>query len=310
MEVEDILRGFPEQIEEAVGLVKDVRIKGAVSNILICAIGGSGIGGDLLKDYLKKELKIPIIVNRDYSIPEFVDKNTLVFVVSYSGNTKETLSAYKEAESKKAKIIAITSNGKLSKICRNYVLVPGGIPPRFALAYLFFPMLIVLQKLRLIKNKNKDIKKVITVLKKFRPIKAKNLARSLYKKIPVIYASENYRAVVYRWKTQFNEDSKCFAIANVIPELDHNEIEAELNKNFEIVLIRDMKDSPEIKKQTNATKSIIGPINEIYVEGKGLLAKMFYAIYLGDYVSCYLALLNKKDPMKIKKIDKLKRKLK
>ncbi|MBA7491520.1 hypothetical protein ES702_02067 [subsurface metagenome] len=329
-----ILINFPQQCEGAVKIGRDFPISGEykdINKVLAIGMGGSAIGGDLLRSYLFKDLGIPLIVNRNYKIPHFVGQDTLIFASSYSGNTEETLSAYQEAHKRGAKIIGLTSGGKLKEYCQRdgnpVIIIPSGFPPRTALGYLFFPLIMILERLKLIRNKMEEIEETIKILTKLsrelgpreKGNRAKRLAQELYNKVPVVYSSSEYfEPVALRWKDQFNENSKVFAIWNLFPELNHNEIVGweileEITKNFIIILIRDRDDFERIKVRMDITKSIIkkkvSGINEVWSEGSSLLARIFSLIYLGDFISFYLAILNGVDPTPVKMIDLLKKEL-
>ena len=306
---------------------------GQVKNIVVCGMGGSAVGGDILRVYLKDKIKTPLMVVRDYSLPAFVNKDTLLFCNSYSGNTEETLAAYKQAVKAKAKIVTITGGGKLKKLCDRHdtpcIIIPSGQPPRASLGYLFFPMLITLVKIGMVKSQKKNIDQTIKLLKTLstelgpqRPTAdnhAKQLALRLYNKVPVIYgASEQTGIVALRWRNQFNENSKTFAVSNVFPELNHNEIvgwETLLNvtKNFHIMIMEDKDDHPRVKKRIQITGEIIkdkvGAVEHINSRGTSSLARLFSLISLGDFVSTYLAVLYDVDPTPVKIIEYLKNEL-
>ena len=331
-----ILMDFPRQCEEAVQIGRAASIPEHykdIDRILAMGMGGSAIGGDLLKSYVSQESNIPLIVNRDYRIPRFVTSHTLVFASSYSGNTEETLSAYEEAQKRGARIVGITSGGKLEEYCQRdgnpFLTIPPGLPPRTALGYLFFPLVMVLERLKVIAGREEEIEETIKVLKRLsqelgpevkgKINRAKRLAQELHNKVPVVYGpSEYFEPVVLRWKDQFNENSKVFSTCNVFPELNHNEIVGweilqELTRNFAIILLRDKNASERINLRMDITKSIIenkvGLTREIWSEGDSLLARIFSLVYLGDFVSFYLAILNGVDPTPVKMIDLLKKEL-
>ena len=170
----DVLVNFHNQIKDAVEIARKVDVSGVnkegIKNIVINGLGGSAIGGDLVRSYTSNEIKIPVNINRNYFLPSFVDSNTLIIISSYSGNTEETVSAYKDAVKKNCKIICISSGGTIEKIAREnqhiLVKIPGGLQPRCALGYSFFTLLITLFKLGFIKDKTEDINEVITLLEK------------------------------------------------------------------------------------------------------------------------------------------------
>ena len=327
----NILLDFPQQWEEArrIGNGLSLPDYSGVKNIVIAGMGGSAIGGDLLQSYLSNELKLPLFVNRNYTLPRFVNDTTLVVTVSYSGNTEETLSIYKYAKEVKAKIVAISSGGTLSELCCHdgfpVATIPGGLPPRTALGYLFLPALIVFQKLGLIQGKQDEIEETFILLKRlsseYAPASPENqpykLALELKGKIPLVYQSEALGAVGLRWKTQLNENSKILAYTVNFPEMNHNEIVGWEGKhivslnNFKPLILRDKEESERIVRRINITKSLIGgELKEIWSRGESLLARLFSLIYYGDFVSFYLAILAGVDPTPVEPIDILKRELK
>ena len=331
-----LVMDMPLMIKEGVNIGKNAKISKGISkpkNIIVTGLGGSAIGGDLLRCYLSKEVNIPIVVNRNYNLPNWVNKDTLVFAASYSGNTEETISAYKDALSRKAKLIAITSNGAIKKMCdeKNILCVdiPSGLSPRAAIGYLFFPMLIILSRLKLIKSKENEIKETLSLLDKLRnmyipEVKSKNnyakqLAYKLAAKSIIICGVLDWTEVVaVRWKCQFAENSKVFSVASLLPEMNHNEIVGwDLLKDvlgkFAVIFLRDKMDSERIKKRIDITKFIIskraGYVGEVYSVGKSDLARLFSLIYLGDFISVYLSVLYNIDPTPVQAIDYLKREL-
>ncbi len=330
-----LILSFPRQVEEAVAIGEAAKIKFPISkinNIVVSGLGGSAIGGDLLRSYLADEIDIPIAVSRNYFLPEYVDERSLVIVSSYSGNTEETVSSHKEAVKRKAKVLCITSGGTVKQFATKkkqpVIEIPGGLPPRAALGYSFFPTLIVMSKLGFFRPKKKEINETIVSLKEKAglygdPASENNLAlriaQTLYGKLPVVYSSvDRFDAVNVRWRGQISENAKTLAYGHVFPELNHNEIVGwevlkESMKKIHVVVLRDNEDNPRIQLRMNITKEIIRDfadgITEVHSEGKSVLARMFSLLYLGDWVSFYLAMLNGVDPTPVKKIDFLKNEL-
>lgn len=311
---------YPNQMQEAIRLAKNVKIIEKVNNIIVTGMGGSGIAGDILQTELR-ETHLPIFVNKDYKLPGFANNKTLVFCISYSGNTAETISAFKDAKKKGCMIVAITSGGKLKELAKAhkvpYVLIPHGIPPRSAVGYLFFPALIILQNSHLIKDRTKDINATIKAVRNSAwNERAKEIAERLVDKIPLIYTNEKLACVSQRWKEEFNENSKIHAFANIFPELDHNEIVGytRLNGKYHVIIIRDNEATKEMTKRMAITKEIIKkkgiPSTEILIKGPCLLSKIFTAMYLGDLTSIHLAFHYKIDPTPVKMIEYLKEQLK
>jgi glucose/mannose-6-phosphate isomerase len=309
------LKDFPQQCREALTLPKGISVSEEISNIVVVGMGGSAIGGDLLKTYLR-DLKIPISVVRDYKVPNFVNENSLVFAISYSGNTEETLSAYSDSVSKGAQIISITSGGKLQNESSKVITIPTGIQPRAALGYLFFPMLGVLHNSNITRVKNEELNEMLKMLKNIEEFEenGREIAKKLKDKIPIIYSSEDLSPVAMRWKTQINENSKLPAFYNIFSEMNHNEIVGYkgMDRKFAAVLLRDDYDNDRVKKRMDICKSLMEQyvdVEEVETTGKGLLSRLFSAIYIGDFTSYHLALWNHVDPSPVDIIEDLKRQL-
>ncbi len=319
MDMLKIIEDMPEQIREGAKLAKDIKISGGINNIIVCGMGGSGIPGDILKTVLR-ESKISVYVNKSYTLPGFVDGNTLAFLLSYSGNTEETLTCFKEAYRRNAKIVVITTGGKLKLEAQDkkvsMITIPKGMPPRNALAYLFFPMLIICHNAKITTVRMLDLTQTIKTLKN--PTlnqKADELSEHLINKTPIIYCSDKMEAVALRWKQAFNETSKVHAIANVFPEMNHNEIMAfeDNKKEFHVIMLKDEKDHAQIKKRMSLTRDLLKSkgitITEMMLRGDSFIAKLFTAIYIGDLTSFYLAQRRGVDPAETKLIEELKKKL-
>ncbi|MFH1387367.1 MAG: bifunctional phosphoglucose/phosphomannose isomerase [bacterium] len=332
----EIVGKMPEMTAEAEGFTAYLTIPKVkkISRVVVLGMGGSAISGDLAADLLVKTAKVPIVTNRGYNLPEYVDEETVVIALSYSGNTEETISAVKEAAKRRAAIICLTSGGELKKMAeeKKYpcVLLPGGLQPRAALPYLLIPLISVLNKLGIAANPSSDIKEAVALLSKLKeeygPEKparqnpAKTLAKKIVGKVPFVFGSVmTTAAVAYRFKTQFNENSKATAIAGQFPELNHNEIVnvyalKKEGNGFASIVLRDEADNERIKKRIEITKSLVsrlvGGTNEVYSQGRSKLARMLSLVFFGDYVSVYLALLQGIDPTPVEAIAKLKRELK
>jgi len=340
-----ILLKLPESCGEAVEATRRLDLPSTVrvsdrrvihyrqpKKVLVVGMGGSAIGGDLLRCWLTGVVNVPIDVCRDYHIPAYTGQDTLVFAVSYSGNTEETVSSFLESVERGCAVISITSGGLLERYSNSLgiplVKLPAGMPPRYAIPYLFFPLIVLSQKLGVIPGGDDEIKEAISVLGKVREeIKPENLtdkniskkiALSLRGKVPAIYGFGAYTAVALRMKTQFNENSKTMSVFDRFPELDHNEIvgwEAplEVTRRFSVILIRDEVEPPPIRTRIEVTEGLIrakaAGVHEVWCRGKSTLAKMLSAIYIGDFASFYLAILNEVDPTPVSVIDRMKAEL-
>jgi len=330
-----LIAGFPRQVEQAVRIGSSASVRFPVrniQNIVLTGLGGSAIGGDLLRSYLSEELTVPLIVNRHYRLPSFVTRKTLVIVSSYSGNTEETISAYKDAVQRKARVICISTGGEVSAMAKKMkhpvIKTPPGLQPRAALGYSFFPLLVVLSRLKFIKSKKKDIAETIKLLRAKTAIYRDpenpgnlplHLAHSLRGKIPIIYSPvEHLDSVALRWRGQIAENAKQLSFGNVLPEMNHNELvgwkaRKELLQQMQVIFLRDRGTHPRVTKREEITQSVIAQyaagVLEVWSEGTSLLARMFSLVHVGDWLSYYLAMLNQEDPTPVKAIDLLKAEL-
>ncbi len=333
----DRIYQFAFQFEDALNRTNETSLpdwdKADIKNVVVAGLGGSAIGGDLVRSYLAEKLNIPFFISRNYTLPNFVDSFSLVFVSSYSGNTEETLSAFEDANRRDAKIICITSNGKVDEISSAEkipcVHLPKGFQPRAALGYSFVPILALLERLAFVQGEEANIKKakdflilnrskyLIEVNAEENP--AKKLTAKLHKKLPIIYAScDHFDAVSTRWKGQLCENAKMLAFNNVFPEFNHNELVgwkvlSDYRDDLVVVILEDKEDHPRIQRRMEVVKEIIEKLKVEVIDiescGENLLSRMFSLIQLGDFVSFYLAVLNNEDPTPVKVIDYLKNEL-
>jgi glucose/mannose-6-phosphate isomerase len=299
------------------------------ANIVVAGLGGSAIGGDLLKDWVKIQLKVPIEVSREYRLPEYAGKKTLAIICSYSGDTEETLSSFLDALKRKCMIYCISSGGALIRYAQKhkvpYLQVPSGMPPRAALPYMLVPLLVLMEKAGLAKGVKEELDEAIVLLKKIsyengpemptRDNFAKTVATHIGDSAPTIYGAGIFRSVAQRFKQQFNENAKSAAKWEFFPELDHNEIvgwegRGEQCKYFSIILIRDSDDQVEITSRIDTTKQIMERagliIFDLDVQGKSTLAKMLSTVVVGDFISVYLAVIRGVDPTPVNTINYLK----
>ena len=324
----------PKHYAEAARLANSLSISyPKPANIVVAGMGGSAISGEILKDWTRNTITMPIEINRDYSLPAYADKNTLVLVTSYSGETEESLSAFLDATNRGCITVCISSGGALQKFAEKlsipHLRVPAGMAPRATLPYLFMPLPILLEKTGLVSDVNPEISATINALKIVsaanspeKPLNdnfSKSLASNICGTVPVVYGFEVYRAVVQRFKTQFNENSKLPAKWEVFSELNHNEIvgwedQGKLTKNFSALIIRDKAEPAEIRSRIEITKKLMQPavsnMFEVWTQGETKMAKMLSTICIGDFTSVYLAILRKIDPTPVKTIDLLKKQMK
>lgn len=334
-EMNNALNGLPDQFEYSLGLQFDLSssYRRKYSNLVISGLGGSAIGGDIIRSYAVSRLDIPVVVNRDYAVPAFVKSDTLFIAASYSGNTEETLSSYRQARERRANILCITSGGELAKMAEadgfGLVKIPGGLMPRAATGYLFGALILALESLGLFSGVREELEETVALLKVMRSElkpeipapenQARAIAAGLKDGIPVIWGTAGIsETVALRWKTQINENAKCPAYYNILPELNHNELvgfetPAGLLKQTTIIILQDEQDHERVKKRIEVTSSVIkDKVKEIVAlrsRGSSYLARFFSLVYLGDYVSIYLAEEYGIDPTPVAVIDYLKAEL-
>uniref|UniRef100_A0A7C4YG38 Bifunctional phosphoglucose/phosphomannose isomerase n=1 Tax=candidate division WOR-3 bacterium TaxID=2052148 RepID=A0A7C4YG38_UNCW3 len=322
----EIIDNLPDDVLNSLDLSEgiDVKFKG-IKNVIIGGMGGSAIGGDIAKYYASQYGNLPIEVVRDYELPNYANEETLLICISYSGNTEETISLYKKGKKKKTQIFVITSNGALEDISKKektpFILIPKGYAPRCAIAYLFFPVLKILEKSEIIEVKQKDIKEVVSVLKEGKESAKKwagELSLKLKEKFPFVYSEERFAPVAKRLVTQINENSKSLAHFATFPELDHNEIVGwenpkEIMKRFFIITMRSNSESERMRKRIDITieliKELAGEVTSIFADGDSYLANIFSFIQKGDYLSYFLSQNYGVDPYPVKRIDELKRRM-
>lgn len=331
-----ILKNFHKQISEATQIGKEIDFGGfdywGFKNIVINGLGGSAIGGDLIRSFTHYNSTIPIYINRNYHLPGFAGKDTLSIISSYSGNTEETNSAYQESIKKGCRILCISSGGKVEEMSLKhnnlFVKIPGGLQPRCAVGYSFFVLLIILSRFGFYPIQDNDFTGVIENVKKnadlFSDFNSENnnalkIAKMLQNKLPVIYSSTDLLDVVnLRWRGQIAENAKQLAYGNVYPEMNHNELvgwekNRDILNKIIVVFLKDIEDNERIKMRMEITEEIYkkhtNSVISVYGEGDSRIERIFNLIYLGDWVSYHLALLNNADPTPVDAITYLKDKL-
>ena len=326
---------FPENMEDSVRIAKKWKVEPAdfsdIKNIVIVGMGGSAIGGDLVRSFLRDKILVPFEICRHYKLPEYVDDESLVIVSSYSGNTEETLSALDDALGRKAMLAAVSTGGLLEEVAKlndiPLAMIPPGMQPRAALGYSFSMLLLFLEKIGLLNGVTENLENVAAKLKSYRDNyiedypadknMAKKLAERLHGNIPIIYSGPTLTdAVGARWKGQICENSKVLAFANQFAEFNHNELVGwfkdtkQLAGNLVAVVLRDFEDYPQIKSRMDIVKNILEELEveviEIYSRGDDRLERMFSLIQIGDFVSYYLAVLREVDPSPVEVIQRLK----
>ena len=326
---------FPDHLEKALNIGKQFQPKNVfnnIQNIVVTGMGGSAIGGDICHTLLSDELKVPLIVNRNYSLPHWVNEHTLVICSSYSGNTEETLAAYEDAKAKDAQICGISTGGELTEKLRtdqyDFITTPAGLQPRAALAFSVVPMLYLLNSQGLIGDSIfDDISDTIDLLCIQRDEYAEDdesnpthsLAMSVYQSLPIIYGTSGSTSVVaLRWKGQFSENAEMMAYYNELPEMNHNEIvgwenNTEIIEKMSVLWLKDLDENERIQLRQKITRGIIADKNVnqhiISVSGSSARIRLLHLIHFGDWVSYWCAIHHNTDPTPVKPIMHLKEEL-
>lgn len=325
--MEQLIQSFPSQLSEALNIGSSAAIHPhpfAIHNIILCGMGGSGIGGTYVRDFIKDICPCPYIINNSYDVPAYVNKHTLVIVSSYSGNTEETVNALEQALQKSAKIVCISSGGKVKSIAEknnlDYIQLPGGYSsPRACLGFSVVAQLYTLFHLNFINNDILSHVKSSIDLLKFEQddikIKAEKLASNILGKTPVIYTVESSQSVAERWRQQINENSKILGWHHTIPEMNHNELVGwrQKKEDISVIFLRYRDESKQNILRIDLTKTIVTPLAgqviEIFAKGRTRTEKMIYLTHLGDWLSYYLAQKQGIDAEEIKNINFLKKEL-
>ena len=304
-----------------------------VDKVVVAGMGGSAVGGDLLADLLSLEAAGPVFaVCRDYQLPPWVDERTLVIACSYSGNTEETLACFQEAVECSSRVVAISGGGRLLEEAKAH-----GLPflkiryrgePRTALGFSFIAPLGLLQRMGLIPDKTTDLEEALALIAdvapRYQPEQpaaentAKGLAEMLVGHLVVVYGAGFLKGVARRWKTQVNENSKGWAFADSLPELNHNSVvgyqfPSAMAQGTFVVLLESLLLDPRTVARYPVTSELLRQASiahhTLQAEGASPLGQMLTTLYLGDWVSYYLALLNDVDPSPVPAIDELKSRL-
>ena len=327
----DVLAAFPTQCRAALALRVTPPLSGPRPGLVILAgMGGSAAGADLIAACATEHVDVPILIHRGYGLPASAGKNTLVVASSYSGDTEEAMSVVETALERSVPVVVLTAGGRLGQWAsvQNLprVSLPGGLMPRMALGYLFFPALRVFGDAGLPVATDGEIDEALEVLTTLadelapsrpRPQnEAKRIALAIGERLPVFYGGQATGGVAYRWKTDVEENAKRFALAGAIPEMNHNEIEAwraPAGGAMRAVFLRDRQESPEIARRFRELRQLIAPatgeVVECWARGTGRPARLLGLAYLGAWTSYYLAVGSGVDPWPVPMLDEIKRRL-
>lgn len=326
---------LPGQCREAWGEGLKWKIPSSLKSarqIVVLGMGGSAIGTDLVQGILGDNAPRPIWVNRTYTLPRWVGRETLALVCSYSGNTEETLSAAEQARRHGAKLLAITSGGTLASWAEDYdvplLRIPSGLPPRSAVGYLAFVPLALFARLGWVSRTGLGVEAALSALERWidstlgpdvspgrNP--AKKLAASLAGRLPVLYgAAGGWEGVTYRWRTQIEENAKSLVFHHIFPEATHNEISAWLQpralmRRLTALFLTDPAVHPRILRRMEFMRRIVrsqgAQALTVSVPGRSRLERLLKLVALGDFASVYLGVQYRMDPTPVERVEALKK---
>ncbi|TXC85350.1 bifunctional phosphoglucose/phosphomannose isomerase [Luteibaculum oceani] len=320
--MKELVADFFNHVGEGLKIAEGIKYTGSKTfkNVVITGLGGSGIGGRIVSQWVANESQVPIYSNSNYSLPNFVGKDTLVVACSYSGNTEETLESVDEAIARGATLFCISSGGKLIDLAKakniDFIQIPGGLPPRAAIGYSLTQLTVLMKQVGVAQFAPfKEISSACEMLQaNLDEIKAtaKSCAEKIHHKQVVIYTEAMYEGVAIRLRQQLNENAKILCWHHVLPEMNHNELVgwAGGHKEIAVLNLRNEDEHKRTKERFKISGEIMGRhtdnIIDINSKGSSRVQRSLYHIHLGDWISVYLAELRKVDPIEVKVIDFLK----
>ena len=330
----DATAGLPEQVEQAARDAKGIdglpnRLE--VENVVVLGMGGSGVAGDILMATAAPFMPVPVVVVKSYTSPAFIDEHSLVFAISFSGNTEETIEAATEAAIQGARMVCVTGGGELAKLASSWgapvIGVPDSIPqPRAGIGAMAIPPLVVLEQIGLFPGASAWVRHAVKQLKRRRDklVGAKSpaaeIARRIGRTIPLVHSAGSLgAAAAQRWKTQVNENAKAPAFWAVQPELCHNEVagwgqHGDVTRQvLTLVDLRHDAEHPQVIRRfelvADLVRETVADIVEVRAEGEGDLAQLMDLVITGDFVSLHMAAQEGIDPGPVDALVEIKRRL-
>lgn len=303
-----------------------------LTKVVVAGMGGSALAAGLVKVWLDSQLNVPFEIVRDYTLPNYVDNQTLVILMSYSGNTEETLSSLEQARAKFAQVAVVASGGKLTDIAKEqsiaHVVLPGGIQPRMAVFYMLRALVALMAHFgsvpssasdeiaaaaEWLEHETKQWLPDVTTAKN----EAKQLALLAVGKTPVFYGGPLTAPLAYKWKISWNENAKNVAFWNQYSEFNHNEFlgwaSHPVEKPFAVFDLISNHEHPQILKRFELSDRLLSGLrpkaHTVKLQGDTLLQQLLWGCILADFTSIYVAILNGVDPVPVELIEKLKKEL-
>ena len=329
----DATAGLPEQMAAAIdrAAAVDLPFPGQVANVVVCGMGGSGIAGDVAQAVSSQRAPVPLAVVKSYHVPAFVGRGSLVFVVSASGDTEETVAAAAEARHRGATVVTVAGGGALTKAAEQsgeaVIEVPRDIPqPRAALGAMAVPPLVCLDRYGLLQGMTAELRAAVDVLAASRDLLvrpgsvAEEVARRIGRTVPLVHGAPGPSAVAaQRWKTQVNENAKSPAFFSLQPELCHNEVagwgqHGDVTRQvLTLVILRHPGEHPQVARRFALVKEVmaevVANVVEVRTDATGDVAALFDLVLVGDFVSLHLAAREEVDPGPVPVLAELKRRL-
>lgn len=331
----DATAGLPEQVEQAAAAARSASLAlphhDGIENVVVLGMGGSGIAGDVVREVAGPFMAAPVVVHKGYGTPNFIGDGTLVFAVSFSGGTEETLEGAVEAFEAGAHLVCISHGGELATLAAEWGVphlpIADGIPmPRAGIGAVGVPPLVVLERIGLFPGASSWIDAAVAQLRRRRDElvadgnQAELLARRIGQQLPLFYGGGGLGGLAaLRWKNQCNENAKVPAYWNEVPELCHNELagwgqHGDVTRQLlHLVNLRHDFEHPQVSRRFDLVAElldeVVAGVEEVRAEGDGPLAQLLDLMFVGDFTSLHLAFQAGVDPGPIPVLDEVKARL-
>ncbi|MCK9378905.1 MAG: bifunctional phosphoglucose/phosphomannose isomerase [Candidatus Moranbacteria bacterium] len=321
------------QFKQGLEIAKDIKVEGVFKSVTLSGMGGSALPGNVLRVFINDLFKrnsgdkrrLAIYQNRFYSLPPEAYEESLNIICSFSGNTEETVASFEEAIENNLVCVGISSGGKIEQMCKEYGIPHVKLPipyenfqPRMAIGYFFVAIFQILVNAGLVDDATDELVLMAENLKeeteKIEEV-GRRLAEKIKGKTPIIYSSTKFKPVAMIWKIKINENAKTPAFWNFFPELNHNEMVGFTNPqaNFIALMLKDIEDEAQNQKRFDVTAEVLRgknvSVEVIEMEKGSVFYKIFATLYLGDWMSYYLALEYGQDPTPVDMVENFKKML-